>query len=67
MSGQCPKCGSQNHFVRDKMRKEVKMLCLDCGHKWLTESKICPKCERPNGFAVDGLCSQCYSDKHSQF
>lgn len=65
MTIQCPKCGGENTFVSHKMRKEVKLVCTDCGRRWLTESKICPKCHRPNGFAVDGVCSQCYSEYYS--
>lgn len=65
MCQQCPQCNG-NGYVADKRKKQVKMECLECHHHWITESKICPKCERPNGYAVDGICAQCYSEQLSR-
>ena len=56
----CPKCNGDG-FVVDKRKYNIKLECLDCREHWLDESRTCPKCKRPNGFAVPGLCSQCYS------
>ena len=60
MSDKCGVCGGQGYVI-DKRKKEVKMECKDCKNKWITSSKTCPKCKRPNGFAVEGVCAQCYS------
>jgi hypothetical protein len=62
MSANCPNCGG-NGYVADKRKQDVKMECFDCHTRWITTSKICPSCERPNGFAVEGLCCQCYAEK----
>jgi hypothetical protein len=56
----CPKCGG-NAYVIDKRKYKVKMECLECRVTWLTDSRTCPKCKRPNGYAVDGICAQCFS------
>ncbi|MFD0825824.1 hypothetical protein ACT8ZR_09110 [Neobacillus sp. M.A.Huq-85] len=62
MSAQCPNCNAAGYVV-NKRKSEVKMECLDCHHRWITESKICPWCQRQNGYAVEGICAQCYSEK----
>jgi hypothetical protein len=64
MSNKCPKCGG-NAYVIDKRKYKVKMECLECQVTWLTDSRTCPKCKRPNGYAVDGICAQCYSTQLS--
>ncbi|OIK13566.1 hypothetical protein BIV60_13810 [Bacillus sp. MUM 116] len=63
MSAQCPKCNGMG-FVMKKQKNELKMECLYCYHRWLAMSKICPKCTRPNGFEVEGVCPQCYSEQY---
>lgn len=65
MSVRCGKCGGHPYVV-DKRKRQIKLECLDCGVKWVTESKTCPKCLRGNGYAVDGLCAQCYSAQLSK-
>jgi len=60
MSVKCGMCGGPA-YVADKQKSQVKLQCLDCKVTWKVDSKICPKCRRPNGYAVEGLCAQCYS------
>lgn len=60
---QCPNCGGPAYAIALRKKKQVKMECGDCKSTWLEDSKICPACEKPNGFTVPGLCSSCYSDK----
>lgn len=56
----CPQCGRKGE-VLDQHKNMVLMRCPECHNKWKTYSKNCPKCGKPNGFAVDGLCGSCYS------
>lgn len=57
----CPKCHTNGNVVQHK-EKRVMIDCPRCFKSWFADSKICPSCEKPNGFAVEGLCSHCYSD-----
>jgi hypothetical protein len=60
MSARCGVCGGHGYVV-NKQKNEVKMECVDCKIIWVTDSKTCPNCLRPNGYAVDGPCAQCYA------
>jgi hypothetical protein len=60
MSARCGVCGGHGYVVK-KQKSEVKLECMSCRTTWVKESKICPNCARPNGYAVDGLCAQCYA------
>jgi predicted amidophosphoribosyltransferase len=62
MSADCPECGNMG-YVKQKLKTELKMECFSCKETWYAFSKICPKCKRPNGFAIEGLCAQCYGDR----
>ncbi|WML38683.1 hypothetical protein RCG19_15960 [Neobacillus sp. OS1-2] len=61
MSARCGVCGGHGYVI-DKLKKEVKMECCECSVTWVTDSKTCPKCKKPNGFAVDGVYAQCYAE-----
>lgn len=56
----CPRCSNNGIIIAHK-KKIVKLKCFECEKLWFADSKICPQCNKPNGFAVDGVCSDCYS------
>jgi phage FluMu protein Com len=58
----CPKCNSVGEVVRNN-KQFVKLECPKCDYLWSTISPNCPRCKKPNGFAVEGVCSSCYSRK----
>lgn len=57
----CPRCNNNGNIIAHK-KKVVKLKCPECEKLWFADSKICPQCKQPNGFAVDGMCSSCYSN-----
>lgn len=56
----CPNCNSIGTVIRHK-GLFVNLECPACKDKWQTLSKKCPTCNKPNGFAVEGVCGRCYS------
>lgn len=59
----CPKCNAVGEVIK-REKQFVTLDCPKCSRKWKTLSKICPKCIKPNGYAVEGVCSGCYSEHH---
>lgn len=59
----CPRCNAKGNVI-DQRKKFVMVECPDCNYVWQTRSKICPKCEKPNGYVVEGVCGPCYSKFH---
>jgi hypothetical protein len=62
----CPKCEMMGVVIGHR-GKTVSLECPNDSSKWLTKSKICPDCEKPNGYAVDGVCSSCYGKYYKSF
>jgi primosomal protein N' len=62
----CPKCQTKGNVI-DHHKKFVKLECPKCNSKWTTLSKKCPECDKPNGYAVDGVCSSCYGKYYKSF
>ncbi|MBM7585825.1 ribosomal protein L40E [Bacillus pakistanensis] len=61
----CPNCEIVGEVVKNS-RGYLTMICPSCEAKWRTDSELCGRCHKPNGFAVPGLCSKCYAD-HLEF
>jgi predicted RNA-binding Zn-ribbon protein involved in translation (DUF1610 family) len=59
----CPRCSSTGNVIKH-IKIAVKIKCPECEKQWYADSKICPRCNKPNGFAVEGVCSECYSTNH---
>lgn len=59
----CPKCKTLGHVIHHQ-NEFVMMECPNCKTKWPTVSEICPICKKTNGFATEGPCSHCYSERH---
>src|SRR5579875_1594749 len=58
----CPRCRSNGYVIRLK-KDTVIIECPQCLKYWQAPSPKCPDCDKPNGFAVEGLCVTCYSDQ----
>jgi predicted RNA-binding Zn-ribbon protein involved in translation (DUF1610 family) len=58
----CPKC-KEVGIVISHRKQFVTLECPLCKEHWTTLSKVCTKCRKPNGFAVEGLCKICYSEQ----
>lgn len=61
----CKKCHFQGNVVRQK-GVFIVLECPGCSQKWETLSASCKSCNKPNGFAVEGYCSTCYSESRSE-
>lgn len=57
----CPKCKKEGQFYANAYPM-VLMECIPCRVTWKSKSPVCPNCKKPNGFAVEGTCSTCYSE-----
>lgn len=60
----CPKCSGKGQVIENR-KGTIVAECFSCGIKWRTVSRTCPKCHRPNGYLVDGICSNCYSESRA--
>lgn len=58
----CPKCGSPGQVHQRTKGGSVICECFECGNRWTTTSPLCPICKKPNGYAVEGICMQCYAE-----
>jgi DnaJ-class molecular chaperone len=56
----CPKCKEAGSVISHR-KQFVTLECPKCKGHWKTLSKTCPKCNKPNGYAVEGTCRNCYS------
>lgn len=61
----CPKCQTEGQVI-NKFQNTIVIECPICANNWKTESMICPKCNKPNGYAVDGLCTSCYGESRHE-
>lgn len=56
----CPKCQTEGQVV-GKFQRTIVLECPSL-HRWKQDSEVCPSCEKPNGFANEGLCLSCYGE-----
>ena len=59
----CERCDTVGQVV-NQHGKRLKMHCPNCQKTWKTVSERCPLCNKPNGFAVPGLCGHCYGERN---
>ena len=58
----CSKCKTMGQVIRPlgKNPELLIMECMDCKHKWVSYSKICPVCKEYNKYVIEGMCVSCY-------
>jgi hypothetical protein len=59
----CPHCNTIGTVIRHN-HEIVSLECPKCKQIWKTWSEICPDCHHPNGFAIEGPCSECYVERY---
>jgi predicted amidophosphoribosyltransferase len=60
---QCERCDTIGQ-VESQNGKWLRMSCPNCQKRWKTISERCPRCNKPNGFAVPGICGHCYGERN---
>lgn len=59
----CPKCQTVGNVIGHR-KALIKLECPECEAQWSTLSKLCKHCKKPNGYATEGVCSKCYSERY---